>query len=224
MKTTRFLFTLAVGLITLTNAFAQSRFSLAPTVSAGYRNLNYVGQLVTSDARVSGFSRGQMISAGLTAHYAFDQHWSASVGLLYNRFKSDDKSESTSSTFPTIGFARSVTYESLQLPVLINYTTSTRRLSPYLSAGVLISYDFRATSAGNINGIATTITSHRKLDDPRAVLLQPMVGIGVQYRFTPAISLIVQPTAALELGRPADYYSTFRNYQLGLQTQLKFSF
>lgn len=218
-----FLLTLLASSITLTSAFGQGRFSVAPTVSPGYRNLNYVGQIPSLDARLSGSSSGQIFSAGLTAHYALNQRWSVSVGLLYHRFNSDDKSESTSPT-ALIRIARTVAYENLQLPVLINYTASTRRLSPYLSAGVLVNYTFRSTFTGAINGVMTTIRNDRKLDDPRAVLVQPMIGIGAQYRFTPAISLIVQPTAAYELGSPDEYYTTFQNYQLGLQTQLKFTF
>lgn len=221
-KATTFLFTLLAGSITLTSAFGQSRFSIAPTVSPGYQSLSYRAQFTNSDFRWSSSSSGQTFSAGLTAHYALSQHWSVSLGLLYNRSNSNSKFEYISPT-TFMGSARTAVNENLQLPVLINYTVSNRRLSPYLSAGVLLNYNFRSSFTDAISGV-TTIKSNRKLDDPRAVLVQPMIGIGAQYRFTPAISLIVQPTAAYELGKPSDYYTTFRNYQLGLQTQLKFTF
>ncbi len=221
-KLTTLFCSLLAGLVFQTAASGQSRFSIAPTFALGQRHFNFTSQFPGSDSRLIGSSTYQGFSAGVTTHYAFSPNWSVSVGLLYNRFKGNDDYESISGVTSTRSSATG-RYESIQLPVLLNYTVSTRRLSPYLSAGVLVNYNYRDTFSTTVGGSIATIQNNRKIDDPRAVLVQPMIGIGVQYRFTPAISLIVQPTATYEVGKPGTYYTTFRNYQVGLQTQLRFT-
>lgn len=216
-----FLFVLISSLTTLTSTFGQGRLSLAPTVSVGYRNLDYVLRFPgsTPSATVSGSY--QTITGGLTAHYELSKHWSVSAGLLYNRYKGDDNLRSFSAASPVQESVRAITSENLQLPVLINYTGSSRRLSPYLSAGALLNYAYQ--TAYTDNG-GSTRQSRSTLSDPNALRVQAMVGVGVQYRLSPAMSLIVQPTATYELGKRSGDYSTHRVYNVGLQTQLKFTF
>lgn len=199
--------TLIVGVLTTTIAAGQGRFSLAATATPGLQNLNFsLGEVDVANGSQS--YRG--LSLGLTAHYAFTPKWSLSVGLLHTRFSGDSRFENASGVTT---YSRQL--QRFQVPVLLNYTPSSHRLSPYLSAGLLTNYNYRTTA----NGMQT----NQRIDAPNALTTYAMIGIGAHYRITPRLALIVQPTAAYGLkSRPA--YTRFNDYLFGLQTQLKFTF
>ncbi len=199
--------TLIISVFTTTITVGQRRFSVAATVTPGIHNLNFLlGEV--DIAKGSHSYRG--LSLGLTAYYAFTPKWSLSAGLLHTRFSGDSRFANASGVTT---FSRQL--QSYQVPVLVNYTPSSRRLSPYLSVGLLTNYNYRVT----VNGIQT----NQKIGAPDALTTYAMIGIGAHYRITPRLSLIVQPTAAYGLkSRPA--YTRFNDYLFGLQTQLKFTF
>ena len=201
--TTTFFRAVLLSLIVATSTMGQGHFSLAATVTPGVQNRDFV---LDSGGGVTGTGSYKSISAGLTAHYAFTSKWSLSVGLLYNRSSGDSR---FTNIIETTTYTH--TEQNFQMPVLLNYASSYRRLSPYFSAGLLTSYNYR-----------------QKIGDANALNAYAMIGIGAQYRITPKLALIVQPTAAYLLTKPSnDYplsYSRFDDYLFGLQTQLKFTF
>ena len=203
---------IVVSALTTTIAVGQGRFSIAATVTPGFHTVDFtLGEVNVA----SGSQSYRGLSLGLTAYYAFTPKWSVSVGLLHSRFSGDSRFEN---------FAGVTTYsrqlQNFQVPVLVNFTPSSHRLSPYLSAGLLTNYTYRVTTNGS--------QANQKIDAPNALTTYAMIGIGAHYRITSRLALIVQPTAAYRLNKPASIYplnyTRFNDYVFGLQTQLKFTF
>ncbi len=199
--------TIIVSVLTTTITVGQGRFSIAATVTSGFHNLNFsLGEVDIA----SGSQSYRGFSLGLTAYYAFTPKWSLSAGLLHTRFSGDSRFENASGVTT---YSRQS--QGFQIPVLLNYTPSSHRLSPYLSAGLLTGYTYRITA----NGVQT----NQKIDAPNALTAYAMIGIGAHYRITPRLALIIQPTAAYGL-KSHPTYTRFNDYMFGLQTQLKFTF
>ncbi len=212
------LWALALGLLTTPTVFGQSRFSFAPTV--GYDVLTSNVEARASYQQPSGFvqtitfaSQSAGFHAGLTTHYAFSAKWSASIGVQYSRLTGSTRVTNFYSDTVAVDYTyANQRSERLQVPVLINYTGSGRRLSPYLSGGVLFNYNYQAGG---------------QLDFRDAVRTNAMIGVGVLYLATARVSLIVQPTLQYQFSNPASSFITYptaRVIQVGLQTQVKFSF
>ncbi|WP_018619283.1 outer membrane beta-barrel protein [Spirosoma luteum] len=204
--------TIVVSVLTTTITVGQGRFSVAATVTPGFHNLDFsLGDVNLA----SGSQSYRGLSLGLIAYYAFTPKWSLSAGLLHTRFSGDSRFENASGVTT---YSRQL--QSFQVPVLLNFTPSSHRLSPYLSAGLLTNYNYRITA----NGTQT----NQKIDAPNALTTYAMIGIGAHYRITPRLALIVQPTAAYRLNKPSSgyplNYTRFNDYLFGLQTQLKFTF
>ncbi|MVM35300.1 outer membrane beta-barrel protein [Spirosoma sp. HMF4905] len=218
-KTTLLLTALFISLLVTTSTMGQGRFSIAPTFSPSYQHLNWVLKYENADA-AKGSESTTGISVGLTASYAFTPKWSLSAGFLYNRSSGDRHFDN----FIDPASTQSYQYKNWQLPLLLNYIPSTHRLSPYFSAGLLANHSFLVTNTNTMH------SSYNKIDNGLTYTfsLYGMVGMGVQYRVTPKLALIVQPTAAYRINPPSGSYSfaysPWNEYLLGLQTQVKFTF
>jgi Outer membrane protein beta-barrel domain len=209
---------------------AQSRFSLAPTVGYGFQNNNVSvhtrGQIL--DTHVTNASGHWAAWAGLNAHYTFSSRWSASAGLVYNR-ASGDVSVLVDLLPDLVGpwlseYTTKATTQTLQMPVSINYTSSSRRLSPYLSAGFVLNYNYRFQYE-NLTHYYPITDIDRKLTDSDALSVRPTVGAGVIYRISPKVALIVQPNVIYTFRKAGDTNpSTNQAMQVGLQTQMQVSF
>ncbi|QHV95323.1 outer membrane beta-barrel protein [Spirosoma endbachense] len=216
--TTPYLTALLVGSLLTTASMGQSRFSIAPTLSPSYQHLNWVAQVEHTNAS-KGTQTSSGISVGLTTAYAFTPKWSLSAAILYNYSSAKLRYDN----FTSIA-TQARRYENWQVPLLLNYTSSARRVSPYFSAGLLANHNYRITNTD------TGISSYHKIDEgtTNAFTLYGMVGMGVHYRVMPNLALVVQPTAAYRINTPSgDYpiaYTSWNDYLLGLQTQLKISF
>ncbi|NEU70232.1 PorT family protein [Spirosoma agri] len=159
----------------------------------------------------------QGYSIGLTTNYAFTAKWSISAGLLFNN--------SSGSFYLGPAESYSEKFRRFQLPLLVNYIPSTRRLSPYISAGLLLDYAYyvkRMTVQGARPGFV--YEENIKLDDLSAIKPYVMLGLGVKYQVMPKLTIIVQPVAAYSVQKVSDHVSSDHEYQLGIQTQIKFSF
>lgn len=217
--TTPFLIALFISLLVATSTMGQGRFSIAPTISPSYQHINWVLKYENANA-AKGSESTTGISAGLTASYAFTSKWSLSAGFLYNRSSGDTHFDN----FIAPASTNSYRYQNWQLPLLLNYTSSTHRLSPYFSAGLLANHCFLVTNPNTMH------SSYNKIDNGLTYTfsLYGMVGMGVHYRVTPKLALIAQPTIAYRINPPSGgysfVYSPWNEYSLGLQTQLKFTF
>jgi hypothetical protein len=199
MKVTLFFAVLASATSTL--LLAQSRVSLSPTYWFNYNP--YSSQTIvtyngsTSQILASGHSI--VSSYGLTARYQFTPQWDVSVGALY--YRAADHMESPQGPY---GAFTPFISKGWQLPLLVNYRLTNRRLSPYLSTGAIF------TRSNTFTG--------------RPITTDGVVGIGLNYRIDSALSLLLQPTASYSFYRPANdavYTLTqYSSYNLGVQGQI----
>lgn len=199
---------LRVGaLLLMLNAplMAQSRFSLAPAYWFNYNpyssQATYTYNGSTTQILASGYSL--VSSVGLMARYRFAAQWDVSIGALYYR----DANHNKNLPGPYGDFAPFIS-KGWQLPLLVNYRLTDRRLSPYVSTGAIFAR-------------SNTFTE-------RPITTDGVVGVGLNYRLDAGSSVLVQPTASYSFYRPASdavYTLThYSSYSLGLQTQLIWSF
>jgi hypothetical protein len=186
-----FTFLLFISLPALT-AQAQKRVSFSPTVWFNYGTYTYqLRYLYPMNDALSLSGNVSNRSYGLTARYHIDSRLDVSAGLLYS-----EESQN--------GGGRRFNNSYVRLPVLVNYRSSAKRLSPYMSLGASLSNEMQFSNNGGIKTNA-------------------LVGLGANYRFTNKLSLLLQPTASYLVNRPKGQNITFDKYyfyQVGLQTQL----
>jgi hypothetical protein len=198
---------LSVGLFiaSLSLVMAQSRVSIAPTYWFNYNPYSYRINATFNSSTLRSLVSGHALvsSVGLTARYRFTPHWDVSAGALY--YRNTDRIKAPLGPY---GESTPFTSEGWQFPVLINYRLNDHRLSPYFSAG--------ATFARSRTFTARPLTT------------DGVVGVGVNYRINPGLSLLVQPTASYSFYRPASdpfyTYAKYLSYSLGVQTQLIWHF
>ena len=218
-------------IITSTLTFSQGRFSLSATLSPTQRKLDYRMTIYDSSPNVSGanaIAKDHGGTIGLMANYQFHRNWSVSSGLWYNRSKGHlDFQAFQNNAAVDAEPTRRMTLNNLQLPVLINFSPTKHRLSPYLSTGLVFNMNYKSLISPYPGSIEPGIARSKDINT------NVMVGIGAQYRINSRWSLIVQPTVLYRLenlkknsdqGYPIQFRSRFRDWQLGVQAQLKYTF
>lgn len=135
---------------------------------------------------------------GLNGRYSFSRKWSASTGLWFSESWLKPSNISRSHNF--------------SIPVMVNFQTSEKKLSPYFSAGA--SWNLVTTSRVYVPGVGTVTF---KSDNNNISRILPMIGAGAVYHFAPHLSLIAQPTFSYSIP-PSGYNS--HAYQLSLNMQL----
>lgn len=147
-------------------------------------------------------------------HYALTTNWSVSTGFWYNRSSTDGIFPFAPGSIP----ARYIT-RILQIPLLLNYRSSQKRLSPYFSAGALASFlqptIFRPESGSGLDDA--------KVRFDQSVKYRAVLGAGISYQLNPHLSFIAQPLLIWNF-KPSSNYTHFVSYQLNGQTQLVYSF
>ncbi len=180
-----------------TFSIAQSRFSVAPTywfTNGIYKyQVRLLSDPVAGISDYSGYSNSA--SFGLMTRYHFQTKWSISVGMLYDRSVSHLRAPQ----YNTV----TLYSEYIQLPIFVNYRLTTNRLSPYFSVGAF----FEKNIPNAKDPFKTNV----------------LLGVGIDYRITSKLSLLVQPTASYLLYKPADSdlikYDKFNSYKAGVQAQ-----
>lgn len=202
-------------------ASAQNRFSVSATVAPAYSYTNtrmtFVipdrnGQATTETSAINTSSFGYV--AGLMAHHAFTPKWSISAGLWYSHIGRDGIFPLSPGNFP----ARIISRD-LQVPLLINYRLTNKRISPYFSVGSLANLEqstvFRSKTSAGPEKINITF---RQSTDFRAI-----IGAGALYKLNQRLSLLVQPQLIWRF-KPTGDIDNYIVYQLNGQVQLMYSF
>ena len=198
----------------------QSKFSLSASFAPiyTYHNVQY-NQIFPSGTSyitesIITRSTGQGYSVGLLGRYSFSDHWSASAGLWMSYIHTNTP---TIIAPPTVDYVSGPSHSrTYQIPVLINYQLSKRRLTPYFSAGAQLS--FQATTfmdLGNGNELPLLLGRNK-------INVLPTVGAGILYHLTHQLALSGQPTISFDL--PESSYAYYHSYRLSFQTQLLYTF
>lgn len=167
---------------------------------------------------ISVVSNGLNYSLGVGAHYAFSPKWSIATGI-WATHAAVGKSSLVQNGIPyTVRYQYNHPFTNhYKAPLLIKYQASTKRLSPYFSAGA--TFDFRGTSYIDITGNGEFVP----IKVGKAVVVTPLLGVGVIYSLTDHLSLSIQPTIQYNIDSHPTY-SYYHSYQISLQTQLLYKF
>jgi hypothetical protein len=196
---------LGLLLVTLASSLAQNRVSIAPTYWYDYNPYSYQVNanfnVLPIQSQANGYN--SVSSVGLTAHYYLTPLWDLSIGVLYSRITNHIQNPQG----PYGEFA-SFTSKGMRIPVQVGYRLTSHRLSPYFTAGAF----FTKSITFNEAPIAT----------------DGVVGVGLDYRFNSALSLLLQPTGSYSFSSPTNntfyQFTNYSSYNLGLQTQLIWHF
>lgn len=188
-------------------ASGQNRFAIAPSLQLTRGSIYSVyqtGELGFAD-------RGNGVALGLTGLYELDSTWSITAGLAYNWLKYYRR-------LPERGVIRKT--EDVQLPVMVNYRSSSKRLSPYFSMGAML--EKRMVTRVAVSPAYVNSDIRTKL--PISVWLG--MGAGISYRISPKCSFIAQPTLFYMLKTREEnlLYAKFDSFKLNVQAQFVFYF
>ncbi|GAB4017899.1 PorT family protein [Spirosoma koreense] len=156
-------------------------------------------------------------SAGVSVLYAYAPGWSVSSGILFHQLSTRQ------SRLPAAGdgtvFLRN---RVLRIPFFINYASTTRRISPYFSFGLLT--DVPVTSRVVVTRVGESTQRLRLKPASSRPYFHVAVGAGVAYRPTGRYTLLAQPLFTYSFGQlgGASMYSP--SFELGLQMQVAYSF
>ena len=206
-----------------TVAFSQRTVSIRATVAPTLVRTSYNRQFLypDSDGQVVEpiFLAGRLgaigYTAGLTAQYTYAPGWSVAAGLWYSQ------ATLRQTRLTTLGNGTTaISSRTLRIPLLLNYQSSTRRLSPYFSLGLLL--DFPMASRVVVTR-AGQPTQHLRLATNAGPVFQPMLGAGGRYQVNRRWALIVQPIASYNLGRFGGAQTDNSSYELSILAQLMYS-
>ncbi|AUD01129.1 outer membrane beta-barrel protein [Spirosoma pollinicola] len=206
-------------------AFGQHKFALSIQLApiCTHTNLKAIFPFAdpatqSPNTEFSAVSNGLSYLVGVTARYAFSPKLSVGTGIWATH------SATGKTNYVQNGFASSIRYKYnhpftnlYKIPLIINYQSSTKRLSPYFSAGA--TFDLRGTSYVDLSGNGELIP----IKVGKAVVITPLLGVGMTYNLSDHISLIVQPTIQYNIDSHPSY-SYYHYYQLSLQNQLMYKF
>ncbi len=155
--------------------------------------------------------------AGLSVLYTYAPGWSVSSGLWYEQMTTRQARQPLAGE-GTIAFQSRF----LRIPLLLNYASSMKRLSPYFSVGILT--DFPVTSRVVVTraGESTQLLRlHPLITRP---IFQGLLGAGFQYKLGDRYTCMVQPVWMYSFGQlgMARFHDTSFAFSLLIQVVYRF--
>lgn len=219
-------FSLLCLLILPSLALGQETFSVSATIHPVYVNTAYdrLYLFPESDGQVvdpvflDGNKGAFGYSAGLTVYYTYAPGWSVAAGIWYRQLATHTARLALAGEGTT-----SIRNRSLRIPILVNYRSSPKRLSPYYSLGLLTDIPFTARVVASKAGEPM---QHLRLNAPAGPVFSALAGAGAVYQVDRNVALTLQPTATYKIGRfgGALTDNRYRTFELGLLTQLIYTF
>ncbi|MFD2569242.1 PorT family protein [Spirosoma soli] len=205
-------------------AFGQKKLSLSATVAPAFTNISYNnryfypesdGQIV-EPVYLNGKKWATGFITGLTVQYTYAPGWSVATGVWYvqQTIRQPRLAAAGEGTM-------SIRNRALRVPILLNYRSSTERLSPYFTIGLAIDFPFVTRVIADRSGEPT---QNLRLGTARSPLFQPVFGAGAQYQLTPRYQLMLQPIWTYNLGRFSSTDSRNPSNELSLLAQITYSF
>ncbi|MCK8493597.1 PorT family protein [Spirosoma sp. RP8] len=206
------------------SVFGQEKLSVSATVTPLYVHTAYKNVYLypNSDGQVVEpvFLNGAMgsvgYSAGVTVYYTYAPGWSVAGGLHYRYLPT------RTDRLPLAGEGTTmVRSRAIRIPLSINYRSSTKKLSPYYTLAALVDFPFSSRVLAVRDDLPT---QKLRLNADAGPVFNIMLGAGAVYQLNPTLALTAQPTITYRLGRFGGSHTENRTYELGLQTQLIYTF
>ena len=201
---------------------AQSGWSVTVQVTPLAEQTNYPrrvffpnsnGQIV-EPIYLSGSRWATGVQGGVTAQYSFAPGWSVTAGAGYRQFSTQQARLGNDGT-------TTINSRAIRVPVLLNFQSSKKRLSPYFTVGTLL--DFPLSSRVTVRRNDQPV-QQLTLDTERGPVFYLMAGAGGRCRFSDRYALVIQPVLNYKVGRFGDGRSHNPAVEVGVQTQLSYSF
>ena len=215
---------LTLMLFPTTVSWGQQTVSVSAVVSPAVTHTVYASRYLypESDGQIvepvylsgSWWAAGYL--AGASVLYAFEPGWSFSSGIWFQQLSTRQPRQ------PAAGPGTStLNNRIIRMPLLFNFESSTRRLSPYLSFGVFIDVPITARVVVRRDGEST---QHLRLKRGSKPIFQGMLAAGVQYKLTNRCKLMAQPVWTYNFGQFGGANTHDPSFELILLTQVAYSF
>jgi hypothetical protein len=214
---------LALFLFT-SRCWGQPKLSISPMVAPTFSHTNYFYRYLypESDGQVvepvylSGVRWATGFQAGVSVSYEYVPGWSVSSGVWYGQLTTRQARQ------PAAGEG-TVTLRSrvIRLPLLLNYASSTKRLSPYFSFGPLI--DVPLTGRVVVNR-GSEPTQYLRLETIRRPIFHALLGVGARYTLNDHYTLLVQPVWTYTFGQLGSASTNDSSFEVSLRVQMAYCF
>ncbi|GAB3948717.1 hypothetical protein GCM10028805_23790 [Spirosoma harenae] len=166
------------------------------------------------------YINGPRWSTGYTAGLSFITNyapgWSFSTGVWYQQVSIRQARQPTAGE-GTVALHKRV----IRIPILLNYYSSKRRLSPYFSLGMFT--DLPITSRVVVTRTGES-TQYLRLTTPARPIFLSMLGAGLRYKLTDRYTILAQPVWAYSFGQIGSAYSNDNSFELSVLTQFAYTF
>ncbi len=205
-------------------SFGQPTLSVSATISPTLSRTNYQnryfypesdGQIV-EPVYMHGSRWASGYSAGLSFLYTYAPGWSVSSGIWYGQLTTRQARQPTAGDGTTMLRSRAI-----RIPILLNYASSRQRLTPYFSFGVLTDIPVSSRVVVTRSGQST---QHLRLERSKRPVFHLLVGAGAQYRLNRHCTLMAQPAWTYKLGQLGEASTNDSSFEVGLLTQVAYTF
>lgn len=214
----------AFFLLTASRCWGQQKLSVSAMVAPTFSRTNYFYRYLypESDGQVvepvylSGVRWAMGFQAGASVMYEYAPGWSVSSGVWYVQLTTRQARQ------PAAGEGTvTVRSRAVRLPLLLNYASSTKRLSPYFSFGPLI--DVPLTGRVVVRR-GSQSTQYLRLETTKRPIFHALLGVGARYQLNDHYTLIAQPAWAYTFGQLGSASTNDPSFELSLRLQMVYWF
>ena len=148
--------------------------------------------------------------------YTYAPGWSFSSVIWYQQLTTRQARQTAAGEGTTTVHDRVV-----RIPLLLNYASSTKRLSPYFSFGLLT--DIPIPSRVVVTRMGQS-TQYLRLDNSHRPIFHLLVGAGAQYQLNRRYTLMTQPVWTYKFGQLGGANTYDSSFEVSLLTQIAYSF
>lgn len=207
-----------------TLVFGQQTLSVSATVVPTLSHTVYKSRFFfpDSDGQVvepvymNGLRWASGYSVGASIQYTYAPGWSVSSGIWFQQLTTRQARQAVAGE-GTITVHKRVA----RIPLMLNYASSTRRLSPYFSFGLLTDLPLPSRVVVTRTGEST---QYLRLDTSGRPIFQLLFGAGLQYKLNRRYTLLAQPAWVYTIGQLGGAYTNDPAFELSVLTQLAYSF
>ncbi|AUD07385.1 porin family protein [Spirosoma pollinicola] len=215
---------LALLCLPTTVLLGQQKLSMSVTVAPtlSHTNYNYRFFYPNSDGQVvepvymNGPRWANGYSAGLSLLYTYAPDWTVSSGVWFQQVTTRQARQAASGEGTVTVHNRIV-----RIPLLLSYTSSMKRLSPYFSLGLLTDVPIPSRVIVTRTGQST---QYLGLENSRRPIFHLLVGAGVQYKLNRRYTLMAQPVWTYKFGQLGGASTYDASFEVSMLTQVAYTF
>ncbi|ADB37480.1 outer membrane beta-barrel protein [Spirosoma linguale] len=202
----------------------QQKLLISATVAPSVSRTNYIhryyypnsdGQIV-EPVYINGIRWATGYSAGVSVLYNYVPGWSVSSGIWFQQLTTRQARQTAAGSRTTTLHNRAV-----RIPLLLNYASSTNRLSPYFSFGLLTDIPLPSRVVVHRTGQST---QYLKLETSARPILHLLAGVGGQYQINKRCTLMAQPVWTYKFGQIGGASAYDSSFEVSLLTQIAYTF